>query len=116
MFFRRAPQGQAGQDDEVPLPGSGMEDEVKHEGLAGESGADEAIVVEASSDASESDSTSVAVAESEHEEASRPQKVARVKSSANEVAWYVHRVSKKLHLLRGQAEKPIMERVLAWTL
>ena len=43
----------------------------------------------------------------------RPVKVARVDLLAGEMVWYVHRLSQKLHLLRGQSEKPILDRVLA---
>ena len=45
--------------------------------------------------------------------ASRPEKAPRLEQPADGVVWYIHRSLKKVHLLRGQSEKPLMDRVLA---
>ena len=69
-------------------------------------------MVDASSDEFESDSTSDDASGSGSDVDPRPSKSVKLDSSTNSVSWYMHRRSRMLHLLVGQSERPLLERVL----
>ena len=78
---------------------------------AGNIGAHDAVVqVEASSDGSVSETTSESDEGGSDRERCRPSKRSHAEASSESVIWYMHRGSKKLHMLRGQEDRMLLDR------
>ena len=110
--FPPSPPTQAGPSEQQSMA-CAQEVAVKDEGTVEDQHHGGPVLIEESSEAEGSDSTSASCGEVSGEETEPPSKRGRVGDAHCELAWFMHRGSKKLHVLRGQMEKPLFDRVLA---
>ena len=86
---------------------------VKDEAVAREQMTSSPVLIEASSDGDESESSSVSSNDASEGEAEAPSKRCRVEDVPVERTWFMHRASRKLHLMSGQQERSVLDRAFA---
>ena len=86
---------------------------VKEEAFAGGQMTDGPVLVEASSEDDGSESSSASISDASEDDAQAPAKRCRVEDVPGQRSWFMHRASRKLHLLSGQQEKSVLDRVFA---
>ena len=84
--------------------------QVKDESVEDVNAPAEVVQVEASSDGSVSETTSESDEGGSDRERCRPSKRGHAEMVSEGVIWYMHRGSKKLHMLRGQEDRMLLDR------
>ena len=87
-----------------------MGPQVKDEAALEVGAAEELVEVEASSDEGTSDSTSESDEGQSDCEMSRPAKRVCTEMPSESIVWYMHRGSRKLHMLKGQEDRGVLDK------